>query len=395
MQERYRILETKSEQGWRGFGVAYVKCGQVMLFVPDCRGVQALSVESIDNLGSNDWPSTEREFYWHKVQEWDSDTPFYPNAALSKHNLTLRNGEKFHMQSEPVSPNQFETLASSRPATSFSKRLLPVGAVLLAIALVGAALGMFWKMANPPLAAVAPGEPIYIREVYILLDTTKSMSEDDIQAAKEIIKSRIFTNLGPGDRVFAYGIGTGFIEGRDRIFGEKALPGVPRNVLDPQLVKRVPPDAIDDAWSRVPESLLDWTRRLEAVNTKAEYLRFSSYFAAFSYLQTRIESQKDRDVLERRLIVIGDLYQDPLPKPFKPLQATAAEQYAFSDIEVQLVFPYQAVRKRPLQPGELRQFWKDYFAQRGNNHVLITSFDDPTPLLPASPVPSGNVKRRS
>jgi len=254
---------------------------------------------------------------------------------------------------------------------------------------------VFWKLAHPPLAAVEPGEPVYIRDIYILIDSTKSMSPANIAAAKDIIKLRVFPNLGPGDRVFAYGIGAGFIESRDRIFGERALPGVPENLLNQQLVGRIPPEVIDNVWRQVPESVEAWKRRLDDVNTKAKYLRLSSHIAAFSYLKTRIEAPKDHYLRERRLIVIGDLYQDPLPKPFKPPAATAAERNAFSDIEVQLIFPYQAGRRQPLQPDQLKQFWQDYFAQRGNDHVLITSFDDPTPLLSSSPVPTGKVKRRS
>jgi len=393
MQERYRILEAKSELGWRGFGVAYEKSGQVLLFVPECRGAQTISVESIDKLNSSHWPSTEREFNWHEVQAWEGDTSFYPNRALNKHILTI--GERREMKTQPLSQNEFETFAAPQNNVSLSQRLLPAIAVVLAIVLVGAALGLFWKLAHPSLAAVEPGEPVYIRDIYILLDSTKSMSPANIAAAKDIIKSRIFPNLGPGDRVFAYGIGAGFIESRDRIFGEKALPGVPENLLNQQLVGRIPPEVIDDVWRQVPEGVEDWTRRLDDVNTKAEYLRLSSYFAAFSYLKTRLEAPKDHSLRERRLIVIGDLYQDPLPKPFKPPAATPAERNAFSDIEVQLIFPYQADKKEPLQPDQLKQFWKDYFAQRGNDHVLVTSFDDPTPLLSSSPVPTGKVKRRS
>lgn len=301
------------------------------------------------------------------------------------------------MQQETTSDSGTGRQAPPRPTASPFRRLRQSSTVgvICAVALFIAALWVAWKMMNQPPPPAPPGQVIYIRDIYVILDTTASMKGGkkgeekggDIDAAKKIITSRIFPNVGPGDRVFCYGIGDGFKESRDRIFGQKALPGVPENLLDKKLAGRVPPEVTAGTWQEVSVTIDDWSKSLDQVNTNAAYLKLSSYYDAFAYIADRIRAQKDTPLRERLLIVIGDLYQDPITKPFQPPEPTPQDKSAFDGTEVRLIYSYQSGKKWPLQPAELEQFWQKYFTQRGSAQVLITTFDDPTPPLPQSPVP--------
>jgi hypothetical protein len=294
------------------------------------------------------------------------------------------------MREQKIIPDN-ESKKLSHPSAKVAvlpRWLLLAGGALLALALVLSALYLFWKLANPPIGPISPGDPVFVRDIYIILDATASMSESDINEAKEIIKSRIFPDLGPGDRVFCYGIGAGFDERRDRIFGQKALPGAPVNLLDAKRANRVPADAVSKVWQEAPSVLQDWSQRLDSLRTGEEYLKLSGYFDAFNYISERIKGPKDPQLQERRLIVFGDLYQDPVPDPFQPPAPGPEEINAFSGLKVRLIYPYKAGQRLPIQPAALQQFWQQYFSQRGNDKALITTFDDPAPLLDPSPVPT-------
>lgn len=391
----YRILESLQEREPLGFGVAYEKQGRVLFFVPGWRGVINLSADSIRELDERHFPSQGSRYRWREMQVWEDDIAFSPLAALKKQASRFSEMREQGMQDETITHEEYERMQDELglPLRRKSPRkwVVPLLAVICASALVAAALVLFWKLANPPLPPVAPGKPVFIRDIYILIDPTNSMGDDSFAEAKEIITDRIFPNLGPGDRVFCYSIGPDFVEVRNRVFGKKTLPGVPENLLEPRLAERIPAENITALWQQVDDVIRqDWAKELETlpyrVDSQGRYLYASNYLEAISYIEKRIHPPSSQQVRDKWLIVIGDLQQDPIPKRLQPPDQKAGEDKAFQGIEVRLIYTYRSGARRFAQPTELQQFWKEYFEKRGNKAASFTTFDDATPLLPPSPV---------
>jgi len=263
-------------------------------------------------------------------------------------------------------------------------------AILSAVVVAVAIIVIFTGLPPPP---PSPGPEVFVRDVYILIDPTTSMSGEDLKRAKDIVKSQVFPYVGPGDRVFCYSIGPGFDVMKNWVFKKGSLPAVPKNFLDPKLAKRLQPGQLASLWGNVNEvTQRDWTEQLDKlsapVDDKGRYIPGSDYLAAFDFIAAAIESRTTKDNREKRLIVIGDLEQYPL----KAISSGQTDKQGFRGAEVHLVQTYRAGKRGPerqiaIEPSELQRFWKDYFIQRGCEKVAITTFDDPTPLLPGSPVP--------
>jgi hypothetical protein len=401
---RYRILEGLTEGQRVGLGVAYEKDDRVLLFAPGWRGTRKLSAGSLEDIQEENVqpllhsPESDRradKLRWCAIQEWIDKAPFHPLAALKLHVPVLENNGHI-MQKELESHNEIER----RPPPAFWQG--PTVAAACALAFVAVALFIFWKLANPPLPPVSLGHTVFIREVYIVLDPTPSMTPD-LEEAKQFIIERIFPLLGPGDQVSCYNIGPGFVETRSRVFGQKQLPGVPENLLNAQLAGRIPIENVSAIWQQAQDVIKqDWTKRLSEVSGPVDKKAGSNYTEAFSYIAARLDTQKGQHGREKWLIVIGDLIQAPTPNPFQPPEPKAEEKDMFKGVQVRLFYPYRAqgpeqtlTKKRrriqeqkQIRPGDLKKFWTEYFSGRGTDQLLTATFDDLTPPLPQSPVPN-------
>lgn len=404
---RYCILEGLTEGQRVGLGVAYEKDDLVLLFVPGWRGTRKLSAGSLEDIQEYHFqqllhlPESDRQvdkLNWCAIQEWVDETPFHPLAALKLH-VQVLNDKSYNMKKELEPHNEIERqLPRLRPHW-----LGPAIAATCALVAIATALFIFWKLANPPLPPVSPGPPAFIRDVYIMLDPTGSMGID-LPEAKQFIVERIFPFLGPGDQVFCYNIGPDFVETRNRVFGQKQLPGVPENLLNTQIAGRIPIENVNAIWQQAQDVIKqDWTKRLSEVSGPVAKQPGSNYIEAFSYIATRLNTQKNQHLREKWLIVIGDLLQEPKPNPFRPPGPKAEEAEAFKGVRVRLFYPYRAQgaeqtrankwrrgrEQKQIRPGDLKEFWTEYFSRRGTEQFLTATFDDLTQPLPQSPVPNG------
>ncbi|HEX8089931.1 MAG TPA: hypothetical protein VF762_13810 [Blastocatellia bacterium] len=404
---RYRILERLAEGRRVGLGVAYEKDDLVLFFVPGWRGARKLSVGSLEDVQEVHFHQLLRlpepnlqsdKLNWCSIQEWTDKTPFQPLSALKLHAPALENTS--HNMPKELEPHNEIERRTPRPRPLWQS---PGVAVICALIAVAATLFIFWKVANPPLPPVSPGNPAFIRDVYIMLDPTGSMTAD-LEEAKRFIIERIFPLLGPGDHVFCYNVGPDFVETRSRVFGQKQLPGVPENMLNAQIAGRIPAENLNALLQQAQDVIeQDWTKRLNEVSGPVDRQPGSNYIEAFSYIATRLNPQKGQHSREKWLIVIGDLLQEPAPDPFRPPEPTAEEAEAFNGVQVRLFYPYRAQRseqaqakkqrrrqgQKQIRPGDLKEFWTEYFLRRGTDQFLMMTFDDLTPPLPQSPVPNG------
>jgi hypothetical protein len=182
-------------------------------------------------------------------------------------------------------------------------------------------------------------------------------------------------------------------------------------MLDENLVGRIPAPEVRRVREQVPPVIQEWTRRLENVSTTGPDLLLSNYYDALAYVATRLKVERDAHLRERRLIVIGDLYQDPPPPSFEPPPPAPGESAAFQGLDIFLIRPYRAEQwqatpqgrrrqgrqrrqGRTVSADEVQKSWLTYFAQRGNERVRIQTFDDPTPPVPPSPALAVMDKRR-
>jgi hypothetical protein len=293
----------------------------------------------------------------------------------------------------PLNSQQEPPLVSGQLAYQDSKQgttIVHLIAFLIAFAGVGGVVVVVWDFWKRP---VEPGPTVVRRQVWILIDPTDSMSPPELQQAKQIVRSKVLDMAGPGDSIYCYRILPHFSVVANHVFGDRALPGVPVNLLDPELAPRIEPEITTDLWKQVSQTITsDWIPKLEAlsvpVDAEGKPLQGSGYLDALAYV-AECAKQKEPGVQQRYLFVIGDLCQQPLAAP-EAVPALAADQKeAFSDIEVRMVYPYRTREGSLFQADRLRKYWNDIFRHWGKepDSVQLMPFNGVTTLLPQSSVP--------
>lgn len=264
--------------------------------------------------------------------------------------------------------------------------LLKVLAVLL-VAAGGIALVFYLPFL---LGRVIPaGEDIYLRDVYLLVDQTRSLNEQERQAVKELVTREILPAAGVGDRIFCYRIGSRFDEIADRVFvSPRGIPKLPANVLDYPL-KRFKPEVhqgLRESWQRFETEREKWHQALAALEPQDG--RYSDYLGTLNVIGQRFNDQDDRNqAREQWLIMIGDLKHDSRDsRSLSQVQpSTSQEKRRFKQATVFLVYPGGTNTSQEQQ--ELEIFWRRYFQNRGNRRIQIVSFDKFIGRFPKSPAP--------
>lgn len=266
---------------------------------------------------------------------------------------------------------------------------------ILAMALVLAIGWRVWIIMTPP-PAVLIENMVSVRELILLIDITKSLNvgeqTDTFKQTKEYAVNRVLPNIGPGDKVSCYTVATTFNESVNRVF-EKTLPLIPDLLLLPVPRNMDGGAAIDmnKLWQPVERALSPtgdgWVLSINAL--RQEQHGHTDYLGAFQYLIERLNSPEHRKTFrETFVVVLGDLVQDPMPKPFEPPPPSEAERLAFGGVRVVLVIPYRS-KEVPAAKSreEVRDYWQKWFADRGANKLQFATLAT-TPLpFPASPVP--------
>jgi|GEM_PF-5433028 len=240
----------------------------------------------------------------------------------------------------------------------------------------GAALavwGVFMVFTGLAASEFIPGEDVYTRDIYVVIDQTYSMQEGQRLEAKDILRDEVLSVLGPGDRISCYQIASDFQESRDRVFvSSRRVPKIPVNV--PGTSKSDLPEALQQElsqrWQNYDRERDRWTSRLDGLQPQRG--GYSDYLGTVEEIGRRITNDSDPNLAaEKWLLLIGDLKHEPvLGNPPAPKRH---EKRRFANVNVQLVYPGGV---HPAQEQQrIEAFWQEYFSARGNKRIEISSYD--------------------
>ena len=240
----------------------------------------------------------------------------------------------------------------------------------------GAALavwGVFMVFTGLAASEFIPGEDVYTRDIYVVIDQTYSMQEDQRMEAKDILLDEVLSVLGPGDRISCYQIASDFQESRDRVFvSSRRVPKIPVNV--PGISKSELPEPIQqnltESWQRLARERDRWTSRLNSLQPQRG--GYSDYLGTVNEIGRRITNDSDPNLAaEKWLLLIGYLKHEPiLAKAPTPKRE---EKRRYANVNVQLVYPGGVHSTQEQQ--RIETFWREYFAARGNKRIEISSYD--------------------
>ena len=230
-----------------------------------------------------------------------------------------------------------------------------------------------------------PGENVYLRDIYVIIDQTLSMADGQRQEARDVLRNEILSVMGPGDRIFCYRISSDYSESGDRVFSSsRHLPKVPMHVAG-MPVKDLPDhwrEEINRRWEHFESEKKNWEDRLE--NLQPPGGNYSDYLGTLDDIGRRISDQSDPNLAaERWLVMIGDLKHEPvMPAPPKP---SPNQHRLYSGVTVQMVYP--GGFHEPGEWDEIVRFWQRYFIDRGARQVQFSSFDAFVGRFPETVVP--------
>jgi len=240
----------------------------------------------------------------------------------------------------------------------------------------GAALavwGVFLVFTGLATSEFLPGEDVYKRDIYVVIDQTYSMKEGQRLEAKDILRDEVLDVMGPGDRISCYRIASDFQESRDRVFiSGRRLPKVPQNV--PGMAKAELPESIQQQltsrWQSYDQQRNVWISSLQSLDPQRG--GYSDYLGTVNEIGRRITNDSDPNLAsEKWLLLIGDLKHEPVLAAVPAPQKDEKRRYA--NVNVQLVYPggiHDAQEQKRIEA-----FWRAYFAARGNKRIEISSYD--------------------
>lgn len=245
----------------------------------------------------------------------------------------------------------------------------------------------------------AATRPLQTRDIYILIDRTRSQGPDSgkgaeeyLGYAKDAVVEGLLPRFGPGDRVFAYWIGTGFDLSANGVFdstkGDSSIAWTQDPVAPPGLPDCPASQDGERLCSTWEESSATWASEVAALELQGKGGKDphgkSSYLDAFAYVGDAIQRSRSD---EKWVVVIGDLLEHPAPRPFSPPEPVDdKEAEAFDSVRVVLVYPSLDRDAR-----DRLRFWNEYFAKRGDVsdvvQLIYSSPDlrDPQLLMPVNP----------
>ena len=260
--------------------------------------------------------------------------------------------------------------------------ILLSGIVFIAIAGIGAVFAVFVKLAE---VQFTPGAEIYLRDVYVVIDQTLSMAQGQRREARDMLKEEILREMGPGDRIFCYRIGSDFRESSDRVFtSSRDLPKIYENIT------AVAPADLPEAfksdllvrWDRFSRERSGWIERLD--NLDSPQGNYSDYLGTLEEIARRINSPADPNLgREKWLIVLGDLKHEPVLS--SPPVPGGNEKHQFHEVHIHMVYP-GGIHQRSEQE-RIERFWKQFFTARGAKTVNFISYDGFIGHFPRHQVP--------
>ena len=267
-------------------------------------------------------------------------------------------------------------------ASSKKTVLILLGMAVVAIAGISAVFTIFVKLAETEFI---PGEEIYLRDVYVIIDQTFSMGKGQRKEAKEILEEEIIRSMGLGDRISCYRIASNFTETKDRVFtSSRHLPKIYNNVegvsadifpgtLKSDLIRR---------WQIFSGERDNWLANLNNLDYPGG--NYSDYLGTTDEIGRQVSgSSAANSPREKWLIVIGDLKHEPISK--HPPAPQHEERRQFADVTVFMIYPGGIHTKK--EQLRIETFWKEYFAARGNRKVNFISFDGFTGRFPENRIP--------
>lgn len=255
--------------------------------------------------------------------------------------------------------------------SSAKKALILLGGIVfIAIVGIGAVFAVFVKLAA---VQFTPGAEIYLRDVYVVIDQTLSMAQGQRREARDMLKEEILREMGPGDRIFCYRIGSDFRESSDRVFASsRDLPKIYENVtaVAPADLPEAFKSDLRARWERFSLERAGWLERLD--NLDAPPGNYSDYLGTLEEIARRINSAADPNLgREKWLIVLGDLKHEPvLAAPPVP---GGNEKRQFDGVHIHMVYP-GGIHQRAEQE-RIERFWKQFFAARGAKTINFISYD--------------------
>lgn len=267
---------------------------------------------------------------------------------------------------------------------SSKNKVFIILAVFAGLALAGIS-GVFAIFTSLAKSEFIPGDPQYLRDIYVVIDQTLSMGAGQRKEAKDVLQGEVLDVLGPGDRVSCYRISSNFNESADRVFAaSRRLPKVPENV--PGVSPEVLPDdllqQLRNGWQTFSIERNNWISRMNSVSPPGG--NFSDYLGALTAISERINDRADPNLAaEKWLLVIGDLKHEPVfSQPPAPRQD---EKRRFARVNIYLIYPggiHDTEEQQRIENG-----WRKYFTARGASKVNFISFDGFVGRFPETRVP--------
>jgi hypothetical protein len=274
--------------------------------------------------------------------------------------------------------------------SSTKKTLLILSTMTFAAAF--AVVGTFTAFVKLAETQFIPGEEVYLRDIYVVIDQTLSMQLGQRKEAKDILRDEVIRSLGLGDRVFCYRISSDFRESSDRVFASKRhQPKVPDNLAgaDPEALPAELVSSLIQRWQSFSLERDAWIQHLETLHPPRG--NYSDYTGTLDEISRRISDAGDPNLAQEKwLLVIGDLKQEPVPG--NPPAAGRHEKRAFSGVNIYMVYPggiHSAAQQK-----EIETFWTKYFSTRGASRVNFMSFDGFTGRFPENATPREEMLRK-
>jgi hypothetical protein len=296
--------------------------------------------------------------------------------------------------------------------------------IIIVACLLLAGIGwILWTLKCSLTKPLSGGDLSTVRTIFVVLDLTESMHRqpngmkgtdkskippepglsDYQKEIKEIVKSQILPQLGPGDFIECYQIDSdsqSFAESKNQVFGgarsRPPLPEVREGIAD----GRIKPDDFAKKCAKGPEfkeelkqqwATLDtlrnsWINRIDSAPPPADRC-CSAYLAAMDYIGRRLSSDQVKG--EKWLIIVGDLleesrtrtassYTNPKALPALAAEPEEKERDRLRGVKVLLIRPSgpQDIRLRNI----LDDLWREYFQSRGARNIQFFSFNSQSGL---------------
>lgn len=267
---------------------------------------------------------------------------------------------------------------------SSTKKTLLILSTMTVMA-VAAVVGTFTAFVKLAETEFIPGEEVYLRDLYVVIDQTLSMQQGQRKEAKDILRDEVIHSLGLGDRIFCYRVSSDFNESSDRVIAShRSQPKVPSNVagISPEVLPNDLVNVLIDRWNLFSGERDIWLQNLEALQIPRG--QYSDYLGTLNEIGRRINDISNPNLAaEKWLIVIGDLKHEPILN--SPPPPDREGKHAFGGINIQMVYP-GGIHVQEEQ-SRIETFWKKYFSARGASQVTFTSFDGFTGRFPENTVP--------